>query len=38
VAVRTLGQFEDAPAGDAPFDVTLVSSAAERPDPCLAFR
>ncbi|UYP67271.1 ChaN family lipoprotein [Thalassobacter stenotrophicus] len=38
VTVRTLGQFEDAPAADAPFDVTLVSSAAERPDPCLAFR
>jgi uncharacterized iron-regulated protein len=38
VTVRTLGQFEDAPAADAPFDVTLFSSAAERPDPCLAFR
>ncbi|MEN8895529.1 MAG: ChaN family lipoprotein [Yoonia sp.] len=38
VTVRALGQFEDAPAPDAPFDVTLTSSAAERTDPCLAFR
>ena len=38
VTVRALGQFEDDPALDAPFDITLVSSAAERPDPCLAFR
>lgn len=38
VTVRTLGQFEEPPAPDAPFDVTLTSGAAERPDPCLAFR
>lgn len=36
--VITLGQFEDTPDPDAPFDVTLSAPPAERPDPCLAFR
>lgn len=36
--VITLGQFEEPPDPDAPFDVTLAAPPAERPDPCLAFR
>lgn len=39
LTVATLGQFEDAVPEDAPpFDVIAISPAAEREDPCAAFR
>lgn len=36
--VLSLGQFEETAPENAPFDVVSVSPAADRPDPCLAFR
>ncbi len=38
VTVFTLGQFEDAPEGEVPFDLWALSDPVDRPDPCLAFR
>jgi uncharacterized iron-regulated protein len=38
IRVITVGQFEERPDPDAPFDVTLSAAPAERPDPCIAFR
>ena len=38
VAVFTLGQFEEAPEGDVPFDLWALSDPVDRPDPCAAFR
>jgi uncharacterized iron-regulated protein len=38
VTVFTLGQFEDPPEGDVPFDLWALSDPVDRPDPCLAFR
>lgn len=36
--VLSVGQFEDAAEAAPPFDLWLVTEAAERPDPCAAFR
>ena len=36
--VLTIGQFEEAAEPDPPFDLWLVTEAAERGDPCAAFR
>lgn len=36
--VLSVGQFEETPEGDPPFDVWRVTEPAERPDPCAAFR
>jgi len=36
--VVSLGQFEEAPQGDIPFDLWAVAEPVERPDPCAAFR
>ena len=38
LAVWSLGQFEAAPDGDAPFDATVVADPVDRGDPCDAFR
>jgi hypothetical protein len=38
VRVLTIGQFEEAAEADPPFDLWLVTEAAERGDPCAAFR
>jgi hypothetical protein len=38
VRVLTIGQFEDAAEAAPPFDLWLVTEAAERGDPCEAFR
>lgn len=38
VAVVALGQFEDEPGVDVPFDITAVSPGPDRADPCDAFR
>jgi len=38
VTVFTLGQFEDVPEGEVPFDLWALSDPVDRPDPCLAFR
>jgi uncharacterized iron-regulated protein len=38
VQVVALGQYEDTPEEDAPFDVVAVSPGPERDDPCDAFR
>jgi uncharacterized iron-regulated protein len=36
--VITIGQFEDEADEAPPFDYWLITDAAERPDPCAAFR
>jgi len=38
VTVFALGQFEDVPEGDVPFDLWALSDPVDRPDPCAAFR
>ena len=38
LGVLSVGQFEDMPPDDPPFDLWLVTDPAERPDPCAAFR
>lgn len=38
VSVLSVGQMESDPGPAAPFDLWLVTEAAERPDPCAAFR
>ncbi len=38
LSVLSLGQFEAPPAGPPPFDLWLLTDAAEREDPCLTFR
>ncbi|RSK30733.1 hypothetical protein EJA01_17705 [Rhodovulum iodosum] len=37
-SVLALGQFEESPRADAPYDLWLVTEPAERSDPCAAFR
>ena len=38
LSVLSLGQFEAAPEGAAPYDLHLVTAPADRDDPCEAFR
>jgi hypothetical protein len=34
----SLGQFEDKPEGEQPFDLWIVTKATQRDDPCAAFK
>lgn len=38
LAIMTVGQFEDTPDEDAPYDRIVVTAPAEREDPCAAFQ
>jgi uncharacterized iron-regulated protein len=38
LSVLSIGQFEEEAAVDPPFDLWLVTDAADRPDPCAVFR
>ena len=38
LSVFSIGQYEESAPADPPFDLYLVTPAAEREDPCLAFR
>jgi uncharacterized iron-regulated protein len=38
LTLLTIGQFEEPPESDTPFDLWLVTDPAEREDPCAAFR
>ena len=38
LSVLSIGQYEESAPADPPFDLYLVTPAAEREDPCLAFR
>jgi uncharacterized iron-regulated protein len=38
LTVLSVGQYEDEAAADPPFDLWLVTEAADRPDPCAVFR
>lgn len=38
IKVYSLGQFEEKPTGEIPFDDWRVADAPERPDPCAAFK